>query len=81
MHQILKDPIDVIVEFNGKNIRPRSIRWDGRIYKPNAVNLIHRSREGANTITYFSVSDDTNFMKLRFNPISLKWYLVELYTD
>ena len=81
MHHILKDPVDVIVEFNGKHVRPRSIRWDGKIYKPNSVNLIHRSREGANTIIYFSVSDNTNFMKLRFDPSIMKWHIVELYTD
>ncbi len=81
MHQLLEDAVDVVVEFEQKKIRPRFIRWDGNIYKPNSVNLIHRSREGDRNIVYISVSDDVNFMKLRFDPVSLDWKLVEIYTD
>ena len=45
------------------------------------VNLVHGAREGDKRIFYFSISDQTNFMKLRLDTETLEWRLVELYTD
>ena len=81
MHQLLNDPIDVLVEFNNQKIRPRRVRWGNHIYEMNSVNLIHGAREGEKRIFYFSVSDTANFMKLRLDTETLQWRLVELYTD
>lgn len=81
MHQLLNDPIDVIVEFNGKHVKPHRIRWDNKVYTMSSVNLIHGAREGSKRIFYFSVSDSGNFMKLRLDTETLEWRIVELYTD
>ncbi len=81
MHTYLNDPVDVTVDFANKRIRPRDVRWDGKTYTMQTVNLVHGAREGAKRIFYFSVSDDANFMKLRLDTETLEWRLVELYTD
>lgn len=80
-HEILNDPIDVSVDFIGNRVRPKSVRWGRHIYPMKRVNLVHNAREGNKLIFYFSVSDKTNFMKLRFDTENLEWRLVELYTD
>ncbi len=81
MHQFLNDPIDVLVEFNNRRVKPRRVRWDNRVYDTINLNLVHSAREGDKKIFYFSVSDTANFMKLRLDTETLQWRLVELYTD
>ncbi len=77
----MNDPIEVTVDFFGHRIRPREVRWSNRRYPLQCVNLVHGALEGAKRIFYFSVSDKTNFMKLRFDTETLEWRLVEIYTD
>lgn len=79
MHQFLNDPIDVTVDFSGRRVRPKEVRWSNRSYLIPQVNLIHGAREGTKRIFYFSVSDNSNFMKLRFDTETLEWRLVEFY--
>ncbi|MBU0613709.1 hypothetical protein KJ766_00270 [Patescibacteria group bacterium] len=81
MHQILNDPIDISIDFIGNRAVPKSIHWGGRTYHMRTVNLIHSAREGIKKIFYFSVSDNTNFMKLKLDTDTLEWRLVEIYTD
>lgn len=81
MHEVLNDPVDVVVAFSDNRVRPKKIRWDGREYKIKQVNLIHTASEGAKRLFFFSVSDDTNFFKLRLDTETLDWRLVELYTE
>lgn len=81
MHQLLNDPVEVTVDFFGRRVRPKEVRWGNHRYPTPRVNLVHGAREGIKRIFYFSVSDDNNFMKLRFDTETLEWRLVELYTD
>ena len=81
MHEYLNDPVDVTVDFIGNRVRPKTVRWDDRVYKMEKVNLIHPTTEEGKQVFYFSVSDNDNFMKLRLDTINLEWRLVELYTD
>jgi hypothetical protein len=81
MHQLLNDPIDVTVEFHGKRVHPKLVRWGRHDYEMKSVNLIHGAKEGTRRIFYFSVSDNSNFMKLRLDTETLEWRLVEIYTD
>lgn len=81
MHQFLNDPIDVTVDFSGRRVRPKEVRWSNRAYAIPQVNLIHGAREGTKRVFYFSVSDNTNFMKLRFDTETLEWRLVEFYAE
>ncbi|MFA6522735.1 MAG: hypothetical protein WCT24_04050 [Patescibacteria group bacterium] len=81
MHEILNDPIDVVVQFLQNRVRPTHVRWGQRVYDLKQVNLVHGAREGRKQIFYFSVSDSANFMKLRLDTETLEWRLVELYSD
>lgn len=79
MHEFMNDPIDVSVDFTGRRIRPKRVRWGTKVYDIEKVNLVHGSREGQKRIFYFSVSDAANFMKLKLDTETLEWRLVEVY--
>ncbi len=81
MQEFLNDPIDVLVAFHENRVIPKRIRWNKRNYDIKYVNLVHSAREGTKRIFYFSVSDLSNYFKLKFDPETLEWRLVELYTD
>lgn len=81
MHELLNDPVDVVVSFKDHRVSPRSIRWNERDYKIETVNLVHTAREGEKRVFYFSVSDLSNYFKLKLDPEFLEWRLVEMYTD
>ncbi len=81
MHEFLHDPIDVDVAFRDNRVLPKRLRWNRRDYPISQVNLVHSAREGQKRVFYFSVSDDTNYFKLKLDPESLEWHLVELYTE
>ena len=81
MQQFLNDPIDVIATFSRNRVRPLRLRWNNRTYNIKQVNMVHTAHEGSKRVFYFSVSDDTNFFKLKLDPDILEWRLVEMYTD
>ena len=81
MHELLNDPVEVTVDFQGRRVRPTSVRWAGRSYPMQRLNMVHTAREGQKRIYYFSVSDAANFMKLRLDTETLEWRLVEVYTE
>ncbi len=81
MHELLNDPVDVEVSFKDNRVLPRSMRWNQKDYRIETVNLVHSAREGQKRIFYFSVSDLSNYFKLKLDPENLDWRLVELYSD
>jgi len=81
MHEILNDPIDIVVSFQENRVIPKRFRWNSVNYDIKNVNLVHTAREGTKRVFYFSVSDLTNYFKLKLDPEILEWRLVELYTD
>lgn len=81
MHELLNDPIDVVVSFKDNRILPCSLRWNEQDYIIKTVNLVQSSHEGRKRVFYFSVSDLNNYFKLKLDPEFLEWRLVELYTD
>jgi hypothetical protein len=81
MHELLNDPIDVLVSFKDNRVFPHTMRWNQKDYKIKDVNLVHSAREGSKRVFFFSVSDSNNYFKLKLDPEVLEWRLVELYTD
>lgn len=79
MYEEVNETVEVLVGFFKKQVRPLAFRWRNKKYTVNKVNLVHVSQEGKNKVYYFSVTDDTNYFKLRFNTESLDWKLAELY--
>jgi ribosomal protein L24E len=71
----------VLVAFHENRVVPKRMRWNSREYEIRSVNLVHTAREGAKRVFYFSVSDLTNYFKLKLDPEFLEWQLVETYTD
>jgi len=80
-HEIIDEPVDMVVTFRDNRVIPKRMRWNMREYEIRSVNLVHTAREGAKRIFYFSVSDLTNSFKLRLDPEFLEWRLVETYSD
>lgn len=81
MHEVLNDPIDVIVSFADNRVFPKCMRWNMRDYEIRNVNLVHSAREGTKKVFFFSVSDSSNAFKLRLDTELLEWRLVEVYAD
>ena len=81
MHELLNDPVDVVASFKNNRVFPRAMCWNQKNYKIDTVNLVHTAREGHKRVFYFSVSDLSNYFKLKLDPESLEWRLVELYSD
>ena len=81
MLELINEPVDVVVSFAQNRVAPRRMRWNRRDYDIKTINLVHTAHEGAKKIFYFSVSDLTNYFKLRLDTENLEWRLVELYSD
>lgn len=79
MHEFMNDKVDVSVDFSGRQVRPKRVRWGTKVYDIAQVNLVHGALEGQKRIFYFSVSDNANFMKLKLDTETLEWRLVEVY--
>lgn len=81
MHQKIDEQIEVEVMFFKNRVKPVSFSLSGRVYDITTISLVHYVRQGQEKIYYFSVSDGTNFFRLRFSTDSLKWYLEEIYNE
>lgn len=81
MHEIIDEPIDVLVSFSHNRVIPKQMHWNNRDYTIEQVNLVHTAREGTKRVFYFSVSDLHNYFKLKLDPEYLEWKLVELYSE
>ena len=80
-HEIVNEPVDVLVAFHDNRVIPKRMRWNCRNYEITSVNLVHTAREGTKRVFYFSVSDLTNYFKLKLDPEYLEWKLIETYSD
>lgn len=81
MLEKLDEKIDVIVSFKGNKVSPSFFKWQGKTYKIEKINLVHKQRDGNDKIYYFSVSDNTNFFRLAFFTRDLSWRLQELFYE
>ncbi|MEK9155624.1 MAG: hypothetical protein AAB839_03160 [Patescibacteria group bacterium] len=81
VHELLNEPVNVHVEFVGTKVRPTTVHWGTKTYAIQHVNLVHSTKEGETRIFYFSVSNQTLFMKLRFDTGTLQWRIVEFYSE
>jgi hypothetical protein len=81
MYEKIDQPIQVNASFADRKVVPRSFVWGQRRYTVKSVNLVHTEGGGATVRFHFSVSDEANTFNISFNPRSLSWRLVEMYTD
>ena len=80
-YQKYNDPVDVLASFAGNRAVPHAMKWGNKRYPITKVNLVHIANEGVGKSYYFSVSDATNFFKLKFDTNNLEWRLMELYSE
>ena len=82
MIQDIKAPITVYTAFNHRKNKafPFSLKWDGRTYKIQSVDLHHTYKSGATLFHVFSVSTEAMSFKLVLNTSNLFW-MVEQISD
>lgn len=71
----IQEAVNVWVLFKGNMVKPFSFFWRSRQIKIDKVNLVHTSKAGASVFYHFSVSDGSNFYRLKFDLGKLKWFL------
>lgn len=81
MHEALDEPINILVNFNGTRVIPLFFKWRNKKYKIEKLNLVHKKRDGNDTIYYFNVSDNANYFKLSFSLKNMNWKIEELYYE
>lgn len=71
----ISESVDVWVLFKEHLIQPHCFFWRGRQIKVEKVNLVHISKEGANTFYHFSISSGGNFYRLKLDAGKMSWVL------
>jgi hypothetical protein len=75
---MINEPIHVLASFREHTVRPLAFVWGQHKYTITKVNLVHRARKGRDTLYFFSVSDDANYFKIRFDTGDMSWELEEV---
>lgn len=80
MLQRIKVPVSVTLYFNHKlrQVLPKDVMWEGRIYPITKIGLHHTFREGKTLYHIFSVESPTLFFRLSLNTDTLHWNLEEI---
>lgn len=79
MRELIGEKIDVVMVYNRQlgRVAPVRVRWHGRTFKISKIGLHHTVRQGTTLFHIFSVSDGTNFFRLKLDTTSLHWTLEE----
>ncbi len=80
MLEKISTPVSVNLVFDSvkKTVLPKSLVWNGRLYKIVKLGLHHTYRSGRTLFHVFSVVSDTLFFRLVLNTENLHWRLEEL---
>lgn len=70
--------VTLLYEPRKPELRPISVRWDGREYQITRLGLHHTFREGRTLYHVFSVASETAFFRLVLNTDNLFWRLTEV---
>lgn len=77
----INEMVEVLMVFKKNLAIPKILKWNGKVFKIEKLNMRHQVLEGDTLVHYFSVSDNTNFFKLAFNTKSLQWKLEQVYSE
>ncbi len=72
---------DVLVIFTEKGPRPYALKWAGKKYLIEKINLVYEKRSGDGKLVYFSVTSQSNYFKLVFDTNNLNWQIEEIYHE
>lgn len=75
----LNDPVAVLAKFDHGQIQPVIVRWQGRRYWVQKLNLHHTMRKGKDLLHYFSVSTEVGDCTLSYSQDELRWTLLETH--
>jgi len=80
MTQKVDLPVAVSLSYDPRTqqVKPTSVRWDGREYDITKVGLHHTFRSGRTLYHVFSVVGHTAFFRLVLNTDTLHWRLEEV---
>ena len=81
MFEKINESVEVVAKFSGAQVMPTFLKWRGKTYRIEKLNLVHKEKQGGDTTYYFSVSDRINFFRLAFFTGDLSWHLEELYWE
>lgn len=71
------DKVAVLAKFEGGKLVPVVIRWQGRRYWVQQLNLHHQEKRGDDVLHYFAVSTEIGDATLSYSQKFLSWRLVE----
>lgn len=74
----LNDRVDVLAKFTAGKLLPVIIRWQGRRYWVQKLNLHHSERKGGDTLHFYAVSTEVGDCTLRYSQQDLSWRLLEV---
>ena len=79
-NQKISEPISVSFTFDSdkRNVKPRALVWNGRLYGVKKVGLHHTFRKGRTLFHVFSVASKSMFFRLVLNTDNLHWRLEEI---
>jgi len=69
----LNERIQVLAWFRNGKILPRQFIWNNKKYKIKEVTYNWQERQGRETISYFSVSTETDLYQISFNNTTYGW--------
>ena len=70
----LNENISVVASFGlPYKLKPARFKWNGRLIEVSEVTYQWQTREGADRLYHFAVTDGNNTYELSFNSSSLVW--------
>lgn len=80
MNTKLNQPISVSFTFNSgsKNVEPRALVWNNRLYAVSKVGFHHKFRKGRTLYHVFSVISKNMYLRLVLDTETLHWKLEEI---
>lgn len=81
MHEKIDEYVRTAVVFTGDAMQLRSFFWKNRTYLVESINMVHRVREGEDWMYFYAVSSGCSSYRLCFSTRTMKWRLLEIYSD
>ena len=75
------EQVEVLAIFTKKGPKPYALKWAGKKYIIEKINLVYSQRTGDGKLVYFSATSQSNNFKLVFNTNELTWRLEEVYHE
>lgn len=77
----INEDVEVIAFFGKNRTIPYIVRWGGRQFKVQKINLTHQTWEGQTKLFFFNATCEGASLKLRFNTAGLSWHLEQIWTE